>query len=156
MIVAVAGSSAPLSLSVVCLGLFLYLRLYLLYLCIYLVYQLFCCFVYDCAWVVCSSICVCYVSGSVPRLHLRLLCLCLCLICRLLYYFSCGCMLGLSTLLSMSAICLGLFFCLCPRLLCICAYAWFVYSSVYVYFVCGCAKSVKKRANQFSISRFTR
>ena len=58
--------------------------------------------------------------------------------------------------LSVSAVCLGPFFHLRLRLLCVCACTWFVGSSVYVCCVFSFAKNVEKGANQCSIPRFTR
>ena len=79
----VAGLSAPLSVSAVCLGLFFSLRLHLLCLCLCLICLLLRCFVCDCAWVIRSSVCVCYVPRSdSPSASTFAMCLCLCLVCR--------------------------------------------------------------------------
>ena len=123
--VGVTASSAFLPISAVYLDLLLRLHLCLLCLYLCLVRRLFRRFVCDCAWVIRSSVCVCYVPGSVfPSA----------------FTFT---------------VCLSPYLHLHLRLLCVCAYAWFVVSSIYVCYVCGCTKSVKKRANQCSISRFT-
>ena len=84
----VAGLSAPLSVSAVCLGPFLRLRLRLLclYLCLYLVCRLLRRCDCGCGWVVRSSVCVCCMPGSVPlSTSAFAVCLCLCLVCRLLH-----------------------------------------------------------------------
>ena len=63
--VGILGLSALLSVFAVCLGLFLRPRLRLLCLCVCLVCRLFRRCVCS-SWVVPSSVCVCYVLGSVP------------------------------------------------------------------------------------------
>ena len=89
--VGVAGLFAPLSVSAVCLGLFLRLCLRLLCLCLYLVCRLLrrC----DCGygWVVCPLSVPALCLGLFLRLRLHLLYLCLCLICLLLRRFVCSC-----------------------------------------------------------------
>ena len=83
--VPIPGSSAPLSGYILCLGLFFHLRWCLLCLCLCLVYLLLCRFVCSCAWVVHSSIYICYVSKPVPPSTSAFVdCLCLYLVCRLL------------------------------------------------------------------------
>ena len=96
-----------------------------------------------CAWV-CSSVCVC------------IYCIC---DCAWFVYSSVALFVavpGSSALLSMSAVCLGSFIRLRLHLLYVCTCAWFVSSSICICCVFGFAKSVKKRANQYSIPRFTR
>ena len=119
----VLESSAPLSVSVVYLGLFLCLRLRLLCLCLYLVCQLLRCFVCSCAWVVRSSVYICCLPGSVPpSASLSAMCLCLCLVCPLF---------------CLRLLCLWL--CLGHRLLCLCLLSvpvpgLFVY--IFLFFYC--------------------
>ena len=81
---AVPGLSAPLSVSALCLGPFLRLYLHLLCLCLCLIRLLLRRFICGCAWVVRSSVCVCYVPGFVPpSASVSAVCLYLCLVCRL-------------------------------------------------------------------------
>ena len=66
MFVAVPGSSTPLSVSAMRLGPFFCLRLHLLCLYLCLVCRLLRCCVCGSAWVVCSSVCICYILEFVP------------------------------------------------------------------------------------------